>query len=338
MAIISNFTKRVKRKHFQRELHPAFRGGAGIALFMVAAADGFMVSRRNEINWMDLFLMNNFSLNSVIFLFWIFATAYLLCFILYSYFYVSTSAQITQIDRDLFAEKIIKNAGHNQKVKFCLYLRPFVIDNIIKGSALTDDNDQFVRLTDDNFENVLAQAVDEYIPIVSIRGSDNRFGPGTGSIENSKWREAVLRLMAEAEKIIIVPIAQPSTLWELQQIFFNSYLDKTIFIVPPHANIYIDRNTVIGSKIQLSDLYNYSIDQLMKMGHPLPKLDDRGGIYWYYGRDDIVWRVKIFPRARNLSYRIIRKIIFDIIGTPIAADDKVTYDHFNAAILFPEKD
>lgn len=47
------------------------------------------------------------------------------------------------------------------------------------------------------------------------------------------WQQAVLHLMDRAERIIIVPSTQPGTLWELEQLFARSYLDKTWVLVPP---------------------------------------------------------------------------------------------------------
>jgi len=304
------------------------RLGAAIAVgygFMVSSAGQVLGKVRSGEIWKGNFVDHIFNYTELAFL--IFGSISILFYFSYVYVSLRSSAKKTQIDRNDYARFIVDNHGNNGESNFSLYLRPFIFDELIKNKITHGTSDSFTRLTGDHFENLLCLAVDRHHPIVSIGGARAKFGPGGHRIEDADWQTCIKNLMLEAEKIFIVPIAQPSTLWEVQQIVRHGHLQKTFFVVPPLKSVILQKDNVIGRGSTAGDLYFHSHAEMEKLGIALPKLDELGGIFWYHGNNGINWRVRVFATQKTISYRSIRKVIFDDSKSPMG-DDEIMFDDF----------
>lgn len=236
------------------------------------------------------------------------------------------SARSTQHDRNQFAAQIIANRGIGAKDGFALYLRPFIIDGQIKSTIGIYRDEIFSRLLNDDFENAVTQAVDRRFPVVALGGERMSNGPGGGAAHDDEWQETILDLMGTASLILVVPIAEPSTLWEIKQIHFLRYLHKTVFIVPPLEGRVLSK-TALG-RTSLRDLYEHSHERFKREGIPMPRMGAIGGIFWLHqDKPDLkLWRYRFFRRKSQLSFRTIRKIILEDRDKPLGPKEVITYD------------
>ena len=217
------------------------------------------------------------------------------------------SANYTQNDRNKFANRLISEGSGTYNHEFSLYLRPFILDNEINISPDIRSDEIFSSFLMTNFENCVAQAVDKTHPIVSLGTERASFGPGASSTHDDRWKDVILDLMEHASLIIVVPIIQPATMWEIQQIFIKNYLSKTVFIVPPYKFLSLsDRNKLPGQI--LDSIYRSGIEKLHRVGINLPFVNSNGGLFWLHSPN--LWRVRYFKKREHFSYLTVRNAIF----------------------------
>lgn len=84
-------------------------------------------------------------------------------------------------------------------------------------------------------ETIVAHAVRPYGPFIGIGrpGELRPAGAAREYFEGDAWRDAVLKLMDEAQLIVLLPGLTPGLDWEMQQIARNGRLRKCLFVLPP---------------------------------------------------------------------------------------------------------
>jgi hypothetical protein len=86
----------------------------------------------------------------------------------------------------------------------------------------------------------LQELTTSFAPLVALNAKPRRSyldGPGRVRFKDSEWKEGVLKLIAEAFCIFILPSNNKGTLWELEQIAScPDFLRKTIFFMPSSDN------------------------------------------------------------------------------------------------------
>jgi hypothetical protein len=145
-----------------------------------------------------------------------------------------------QQSRNDFAKQIVEAIADNAATPpFTLFLRPFFTDGkIIDADGLEPSIaaigiSLMERGSAADGERAFAQLFEKRAPLIALGRPDLRLGAGKVDAENLNWRETVLALARRAERIIVVPLAQPATLWELEQIAADETLrSKTVFLVP----------------------------------------------------------------------------------------------------------
>ena len=151
---------------------------------------------------------------------------------------------LEQRRRDLVADRIwaaLKN-GRPPPHPFTLYLRPFASTDHIGANV-----DKFVRMRPVaggptmlamgsdrlEFESVVEQALRPIGPLVALGKPLEHRGAGRIEVSDGDWQDAILRLMAAARLIVLLPSSRPGTTWEVRTLLAAGRLAKTIVVDPP---------------------------------------------------------------------------------------------------------
>ena len=139
--------------------------------------------------------------------------------------------------RDRAAEALLADvADPRVEVRpFSLYLRPFASTDRLPAQPVPDDDlaagDSFPTHLD--VESLLARGLRKDCPLIALgREGEMREGAGRVRVADDRWRDAVAHLAARATFQVIVPSANPGTLWELERLVRDEHLAKTLFVMP----------------------------------------------------------------------------------------------------------
>jgi|GEM_PF-5825951 len=151
-----------------------------------------------------------------------------------------TNAKTQKIRQEIKDEKIrvaqrkishiYTQLEHNQyKGSLVLYLRPFFLSKRLEDfmSNLTDLLGGKTKIGGGFYEKL------DTIQL-GLPGQDK--GPGTFLSDEHEWKEHVLAFAKVAKKILIVPSTRPGTLWELEMLKRNNYLQNTLLFIPPDVS------------------------------------------------------------------------------------------------------
>jgi hypothetical protein len=83
-----------------------------------------------------------------------------------------------------------------------------------------------------DFERVLAEAVENGLPLVALGGPGEQIGAGRIMTSEERWKEDVALLATAALVIFLFPSTRPGTLWETDWLIQHAILKKTIFVMP----------------------------------------------------------------------------------------------------------
>jgi len=143
--------------------------------------------------------------------------------------------------RDARARRILKMIKDSHDATFCLYLRPHWITNKLRvgtENPLTEEQAIFASSfggpsADMDFEGILMESLERCCDFLGLGWPGETIGVGRVLTEEAQWKPRIKELMQRAEVILFVPSHSKGTLWELNHIRTQKYLDKTIFILPP---------------------------------------------------------------------------------------------------------
>ena len=85
-------------------------------------------------------------------------------------------------------------------------------------------------------------------PVVAVGDSGEPppiYGASRGYFQHHTWQDAVARLAAEAQLIVVVMGRSEGVAWEMNLVATAGYLNKTLFVMPPNATDE-DRNTALA--------------------------------------------------------------------------------------------
>ncbi len=145
-----------------------------------------------------------------------------------------------QEERDEFANAVadLLLQGH-EPPPYSLYLRPFFTDGHLtadEGVAryLTFEADEIADIGQKrDMERAAAKALEQHAPLISLGRPNTRLGAGRIETEDENWKALFEKLIAHAQRVIIVPIGQPATMEEIRTIATTpELLEKTVFVLP----------------------------------------------------------------------------------------------------------
>jgi hypothetical protein len=62
------------------------------------------------------------------------------------------------------------------------------------------------------------------------------YGASRGYFQHQSWQDSVALLAAEAQAIVLVMGRSEGVIWEMDLVAAAGYLNKTLFVMPPHAS------------------------------------------------------------------------------------------------------
>jgi hypothetical protein len=145
-----------------------------------------------------------------------------------------------QIQVDRQAKNILDDKNETGQT-FFLYLRPFGSTNAYK---ITDSHlnlfswEIWERDGFDDIERLVARALSPTASFVALGKPGEHRGAGRVLTTEKDWKEELAGLARRAKLIVIVPSYHEGTLWELQLLVSEKYLDKTIFMMPSADNVF----------------------------------------------------------------------------------------------------
>jgi hypothetical protein len=118
---------------------------------------------------------------------------------------------------------------------FSLYLRPFLTTDRLPTQVLPSEHRAGFdgRAEHLDLETILHRALDKRCELVGLgKPTDIADGAARVVVDPENWQAVVKRMMSEAAFIMLVPSAQPGTLWEVAELQRGGHLTKTIFVMP----------------------------------------------------------------------------------------------------------
>jgi hypothetical protein len=169
-----------------------------------------------------------------------------------------------------------------------LYLRSFETDGkfeIKRDSGDIFDWDQFDRAGADSIERLMAGAFERSGLLIGAGGHGGaELGAAAGGYLED-WQPVVAKAIQTASWIVIIPSAQPGTLWEIGKLQDCGALGKTIFVMPPSAD-----PISYSGPVPLSRLWASAREACEReYGMMLPAYDRYGALF------------RIDPRTRAVS-------------------------------------
>lgn len=145
--------------------------------------------------------------------------------------------QRNQDRRDVQADRIVQAPDG----RFALYLRAFSTTGRLASQPYVHDQDQ--SLTNGSppehldAEQVMRLALDRRLPLIAAgRPDDLRGGAGRLVLPSENWRPIVAELARRAELVLIMPSANPGTLWEMRWLRQYRRFEGTVFLMPEQQN------------------------------------------------------------------------------------------------------
>lgn len=149
---------------------------------------------------------------------------------------IDNAEREAQADADGNAKAILNAKGSWDKPYF-LYLRPFDSTNAFKVADNPAHNlfstEIWERDDYDDIERVLSKAISPTAPFAAFGRPGEHRGAGRIFIPDEGWLDQVSLLVRGATVIFAMPASNAGTITELRLLVEESFLHKTIFIMPP---------------------------------------------------------------------------------------------------------
>jgi hypothetical protein len=145
-----------------------------------------------------------------------------------------------QSRRNAVAQQIVEQAaaGIENAKSFILYLRSFSVSGQL---TVTSHDPLWLRLASVpgsapeivETETALVQALDQFAPTVALDRAARYFGAGRVVIPDDQWEPTVLRLMEDADTILVVPGVSSGLAKEFSLLRTGNFISRVIFVMPP---------------------------------------------------------------------------------------------------------
>jgi hypothetical protein len=109
-------------------------------------------------------------------------------------------------------------AGHSIERPLFVYLRPFSAGGARNATEI-----------------LIIELLEQRGALLCVDEPGFQYGIGRVALRDDEWQEAVLRMCERATAVVIYPAATAGTFWELLQLASRGWLDRAIFVMPPHV-------------------------------------------------------------------------------------------------------
>ncbi len=114
---------------------------------------------------------------------------------------------------------------------FILYLRPFdstgQVTSVIKSGKNSSKTYEL--------ETQFGLAAKSVSPFVGLGESMEHYGAGRIAVSDDAWKASIEAMLPQARLLIVLPVTNPGTLWEVERILDQGLLHKTLWINVPRT-------------------------------------------------------------------------------------------------------
>lgn len=199
-------------------------------------------------------------------------------------------------------ERALSRARRGEQLAVTLYLRPFRItgqlplDNPRAGALMTPES--FAEPRELDLETMIASELSDSLPLVALGEPGEHVGAGRVATSEDDWQDAVKSLAGAAHRILVVPSAQPGTLWELGWLLDNAVLGKTVFLMPPAPRD--------GADVEAD--WASATEAARQLGIELPPYDDEGCLFTLDGAGQLLHSASIELYRKDTFERAIANL------------------------------
>ena len=149
-----------------------------------------------------------------------------------------------------YVQTSITLAQRRDKRPPVLFLRPFVTDTIPLASPPTSLLGRIlsVPVLSSSLDAVVLDEGSERGPVVAVGDPGEPppvYGASRGYFQHLSWQDAVARLAAQAQMIVLVVGRSEGVAWEMNLVATAGHMNKTLFVMPPDATD-DDRSTALA--------------------------------------------------------------------------------------------
>ena len=210
--------------------------------------------------------------------------------------------QDAQHKRDMRAQQLLEAAQIKKVPDFSLFLRAFETTGRMPRQEELPLSPGFdPRMDEDrttDFERVLAEAVENGLPLVALGTPGEQIGAGRIMTSEDRWKEDVALLATGALVIFLFPSTRPGTLWETGWLIQHAMIKKAIFVMPPmrKKSIFFKSG---GQTYDWRSIWPELASSMRNRGIEFPEYDDKGQLF-ALGND---FRVSVSTKLRAADYR-----------------------------------
>jgi hypothetical protein len=223
-----------------------------------------------------------------------------------------------QARRDQAARYALQLAKDGKRdLPYCLYLRPFDSVNSMTIQAPFGP-DSLAKVTD--FEEILQKAVERLyqdprwlrgLSLVALGEHDSLiFGAGLAYSSEAEWREAFSALAEAVRLIVVIPSAQPGTLWELSQLAHHRRWHKTILVMP---------ETFDTKAIMIAHRWAEAVEASRSVEVTLPVYQKRGMLFRLDENGRLLGSRRLWLSHRLFRAGYLRRVIADLYALDMAS-------------------
>ncbi len=185
-----------------------------------------------------------------------------------------------QAKRDARAAGIMKGLREETVPDFALYLRafettakmPYEAENF--GPALDGRVGEDAEL---DFETAIAEAVESAAPLVALGQPGEHIGAGRILTTDDQWQADLALLAGKALVLFMLPSLRPGTLWEIDRVIAERWLEKTIWLQPPMRRGWLRK--LGGDELDWAAVWNPIAAHMRARGIEFPDYDPKGCIF-----------------------------------------------------------
>ena len=181
------------------------------------------------------------------------------------------------IDAQTLHDNLLVDEGASSE-DFILYLRSFdstdqVKKTVTRGSSSSNGSSSSTTY---ELEDQLLKASKALGQFVALGQSLETTGAGRIKTSDEEWQKSADALMQAAKLIVMMPVTNPGTLWEVNKILNENMMPKTVFL-NAESKLSFFKNKNFNQKDDWPKLQ----DKFSEFGYILPKFRKSGRMYYY---------------------------------------------------------
>jgi hypothetical protein len=212
--------------------------------------------------------------------------------------------------RDLDAERLFgqvlvsDSSPAMESRRFYLYLRAF---NLTARMQIKNPERSIIPLSsfynqpfDVEFESQLANALEEFGPLIGLGKPGEHYGAGRISSDEERWKSDLQKLATGSKLIFVIPSPTSGTLWEIGWLKETGFLCKCVFVMPPSSSPTGD----------IPGMWPRAVEAVNKFEIKLPPYSSKGALLSFDSQGEMCTSVEI----TSMSHKDLRRALSQVIA------------------------